>query len=258
MNYIFSAIQSSKFKVQGSRFKVPFLPLSRITLLALLTLATLPLQLRAASPAIFSINATIPDGDLNGYQNSQTMSGLQPYITDVNVTLTISGGFNGDFYAYLSHGNQIAILLNRVGRGSASSVGYPDAGFGPDNSANSFTFDDQASHDLHLYRTFSYSLNGSGQLTGAWQPDGRNIDPLSSGSLFDSASRTAPLSVFNTLDPNGSWTLFISDVSSGGEGTLVNWGLQITAVPEPTAAALLLTGLAGGVWSLRTKRRRLG
>src|SRR2546421_12821122 len=97
----------------------------------------------AAQATIFSYNvsATIPDGDLNGYQNSQTLGGLQPYITDVNVTLNIASGFNGDFYAYVSHNQRSAILLNRAGRSSTSSVGYPDAGFGPDGLGNSFKFD---------------------------------------------------------------------------------------------------------------------
>ena len=50
-------------------------------------------------------------------------------------------------------------------------------------------------------------------------------------------------SLFNGLDPNGVWTLYVADVSSGGEGTLVGWGLQITTVPEPESAALVGIGL---------------
>src|SRR5258708_32156517 len=50
---------------------------------------------------VFNVNATIPDGDLNGFQNSQTISGFSGNISDVNVTLVISGGFNGDYYAFL-------------------------------------------------------------------------------------------------------------------------------------------------------------
>jgi hypothetical protein len=49
------------------------------------------------------------------------------------------------------------------------------------------------------------------------------------------------LDSFNGLDPNGSWTLYIADVASGGGfGTLRSWGLEITAIPEPTPAALLV------------------
>ena len=216
----------------------------------LLTLAVGP----AAQGGIFNFNnlsATIPDGDLNGYQNSQSLTGLSGGITHVSVTLNISGGINGDLYAYLYHDNTSAILLNRVGRSSASSVGYPDAGFGPDASAHSFTLDDQAAADVHLYRSFAYSINGGGQLTGAWQPDGRTLDPLSPGSAFDGATRSETLSLFNGLDANGTWTLFVADVSSGGESTLNGWGLQITTVPEPSVVGLLVLGACFAIWKTR-------
>jgi len=200
----------------------------------------------------FPVGAAIPDGNLNGFQNSQSIGGLSGQITDLNVTLEISGGFNGDFYAFLTHDSTTAILLNRIGRNSTHSFGYPDAGFGPDAYANAFTLDDQAATDIHFYRNAAYSLNGSAQLTGSWQPDGRLLDPLSPASAFDGASRSAPLSLFNGLDPNGSWTLYIADVSSGGEGLLVGWGLQITTVPEPTFATLAGVGLC-----ILCNRRRL-
>src|SRR5260370_37183518 len=64
---------------------------------------------------VFNVGSTIPDEDLNGIQNSQTISGFSGNISDVNVTLEISGGFNRDFHAYLSHDNTGAILLNRTG-----------------------------------------------------------------------------------------------------------------------------------------------
>src|SRR5258705_13314281 len=95
----------------------------------------------------YTVGAIIPDGDLNGYQNSQTVSGLSGGITDLNVTLNISSGFNGDYYAFLTHNGATAILLNRVGRSAAHGVGYPDFGFGPDASGNVFTLDDQAPQD---------------------------------------------------------------------------------------------------------------
>jgi subtilisin-like proprotein convertase family protein len=200
-----------------------------------------------------TVNATIPDGDLTGFQSSQVLSGLSGLVTDVNVTLNISGGFNGDYYAYLSHSGVISILLNRTGKSSSSGVGYGDAGFGPDTSANQFTFDDQAGHDVHLYRTFSFTLNAS-ELTGQWQPDGRLIDPLSSGATFDSAARNKMLSGFNGLGPNGTWTLFLADVSAGGQGTLVSWGLDmVTAVPEPGSAGMLVA--LGSAFVYRRGRR---
>jgi len=204
-----------------------------------------------------NIFATIPDGNLNGYQSSQSLNGIAGEISDINVTLNISGGFNGDLYGYLYHNNTLCVLVNRVGRSGSSSVGYGDTGFGPDAATNRFTFDDQAGHDVHVYRTFSFSLNGTGQLTGQWQPDGRALDPLSAGSAFPGAPRSNMLSLFNGMNPNGDWRLFFADVSPGGESTLVSWGMQITAVPEPAVATLVSAGVAGLLWFRASRRSRL-
>src|SRR5690242_14731892 len=89
-------------------------------LLLFLVSAVRPAHGVVSSTSVENIFATIPDGDFNGIQSSQTLSGLPNTITDVNVTLTISGGFNGDFYAYLFHNSASSILLNRVGRTSSS------------------------------------------------------------------------------------------------------------------------------------------
>jgi hypothetical protein len=45
-----------------------------------------------------------------------------PTITDVNVGLQLSGGWNGDLYAYLVHSSGFAVLLNRVGRGTGNAA----------------------------------------------------------------------------------------------------------------------------------------
>jgi subtilisin-like proprotein convertase family protein len=53
------------------------------------------------------------------------------------------------------------------------------------------------------------------------------------------------LSSFNGLNPNGSWTLFLADMSGGAVSTLQSWELDITgtaAVPEP--ASIIEAGLA--------------
>src|SRR6185503_4737558 len=204
----------------------------KIKLLAL-AVAVAMMSVAGARAALISytfsgINAPIPDGNANGYQNSQTLSGLgdqENYITDVNVRLNISGGYNGDLYVYLTHSSGFSVLLNRAGRTAGNSFGYSDPGF-------NVTFDDAASSDVHLY-----GGNGNNVLTGTWQPDARNVDPA---TVTDASTRSAFLSSFNALDPNGTWTLFIADLSSGDQSTLVEWGLDITAVPEPVTSALLV------------------
>jgi subtilisin-like proprotein convertase family protein len=191
----------------------------------------------------FANGGAILDGDLTGWQDTRTLS-VAPgqTIADLNVTLNLSGGNNGDLYAYLVHETGFSILLNRVGRTASNPMGYDNTGFGPTAGGEAFRLDDQAGSDVHGYQ-LSYALNTSGQLTGTWQPDGRNIHPLSAGLTFDTATRDARLDSFNGLDPNGSWTLYIADVTSGGgQSTVQSWGLEVTAVPEapPLGAAAML------------------
>jgi subtilisin-like proprotein convertase family protein len=184
----------------------------------------------------FANGGVIPDGSLTGWADTRTVSipGFND-ITDLRVTLNLSGGWNGDLYAYLVESSGFAVLLNRVGRGTANSPGYGNPGM-------NVTFSDAASVNIHSY-------GGVGVPVGSYQPDGRNINPLSSPATFSSTSPTTPLSSFNGLNPNGNWTLFIADVSAGDVSTVTSWGLDIAAVPEPrsliegTLAALFLGGL---------------
>jgi len=135
-----------------------------------------------------------------------------------------------------------AVLLNRVGRTQGNGFGY--AGGGVDVTLA----DSAANGDIHSYRLVA---NPAGSvLTGAWAPDARNIDPAFS---LDTSSRSAFLSLFYGLDPNGSWTLFVADASAGGASTLNSWGLQVVGVPEPRTIAFAIMSL-GVVWVFRTRR----
>ncbi len=223
-----------------------------------LLLCALTLAGAAQANNLINVGAVIPDNDPNGSQSSQTLSGLPAPIARVDVTLNVSGGLNGDLYAFLSHNDTLTVLLNRVGRTSANPWGYPDAGFGLDAALNSFTFSDQASYDVHYYRAVPYALNGSGQLTGIWQPDGRALDPESPAAAFATAPRSNLLGLFNGMDANGLWTLFVADVSPLGESTLVSWGLNITLVPEPGTAALLACALAATQFGRLRQQTRCG
>ncbi len=189
----------------------------------------------------YTVNQPIPDNNLNGFSDTRTVVSEIFSITDVRVTLNISGGFNGDYYAYLTHDSGFAVLLNRVGRTISSDLGYPDSGF-------SVLLDDAAANDIHTYR-LSLNPNG-GPITGTWQPDGRNIHPAIS---LDTTARTAGLDVFDDLDANGNWTLFLADVSAASTATLNSWGIEIVGVPEPSTWALLATGGIGVWWRLRRR-----
>jgi subtilisin-like proprotein convertase family protein len=203
--------------------------------------------------ALFTDNANmvIPDGGgaLNTLSRSVNVTGMGTRLADISVILNVSGGYNGDLHAYLrAPDGSMSVLLNRVGRTSGNSFGYENTGF-------NVTLSDHAAYDIHGYQTHSPSYNGSGQLTGMWQPDARNHDPA---ITLDTSTRNAYLSSFNDSNPNGNWTLVFSDWAAGEASTLVSWSLDITAVPEPVTVALGIFGAIAGIGKLFSWRSRTG
>ena len=74
----------------------------------------------------WNVSTAIPDNDDVGYTNSRIVAdaGLVE-IQNVTVNLNFTGGWNGDLYAYLSHGNGFSVLLNRPGRTAGPGPGGP-------------------------------------------------------------------------------------------------------------------------------------
>jgi len=223
---------------------------ARLSLLALCTslcAANLSAQITESFSA--TPNLSIPDGSTTGVVSTIQITGSSILeVTSIQINLNISGGFNGDYYAYLVHylpnGNPAGIisLLNRSGRTSSNQFGYSDAGFNVTFAAGA------ANGDIHLYQQAANP--GGGVLTGLWQPDGRSEDPL---LVTDASPRTDSLLSFNGFEANGQWSLFVADVSSIGTGTFVSWGMTIVGVPEPG------TWTAGGLAALallQWRRRR--
>lgn len=185
-----------------------------------------------------SVSAIIPDADLSGIvQTINVSSSGLASIDQLEVQLEVSGGWSGDLYAYLWHNGIISVLVNRPGRSAILPDGSPAAGM-------NLTLSDLAAVDLHL---------ASGVLTGTFQPDGRHIHPL---SAFDTTPRNSPLSAFTNNAPNGDWRLFIADVASGEQATLVRWSISMTgqAVPEPSSALLVIMGAATLLLRRRTSQ----
>ncbi|MGB6220318.1 hypothetical protein [Haloferula sp.] len=116
-------------------------------------------------------------------------------------------------------------MLNRVGRTSEDLDGSSVAGM-------DVTLDDSAATNIHDAGIFEMSF----------KPDGRNIDPLDS---FGSVEPTSFLSNFNGLDPNGTWTLFVADLAPGDQSTVLQWGVTISAVPEPTQMCVIILIASG-------------
>ena len=190
------------------------------------------------------LNRIIPDGQVTGMADSHALSFTNTtfwQITNVQLTIRIDGGFNGDLYGYLVHDGGFAVLFNREGRTSGHRQGYSQAGF-------DITLAD-GGNDLHFYQAFGFELNDHGQLTGTWAPDGRRVDPA---GVNENAEPSAMFSSFNGLNPNGTWTLFLADLDFGEQATLIEWSLTITAVPEPGTIGLACIG--GVMWLLCRRR----
>ena len=183
-------------------------------------------------------DTAIPDANANGVAFNFSYTGDITAIDSMTVTLNISGGWNGDLYIYLTHGDGFAVLVNRIGRTLGSDLGSPISGF------TTVMFSDTgANGDIH-------SAAGS-SITGAWEPDGRFIDPA---SALDTTPRTALLSSFDGLNPDGSWTLFVADLSGGDMSMLTDFSVDVTPVPEPVNVALaIFAGLAVASYAIRRR-----
>ena len=188
----------------------------------------------------------VPDGNPAGWADSRSISGIPGVlsdgttsaITDVNVRVNISGGYNGDLYGYLQLHDEnnvtvLTVLLNRVGAGSGSE---PQFTFGYGTSGMNVTLDDEAGTSIHVVESPT-----SG---GSYKPD--------SGLLSNLDGKSA----------NGTWTLFLSDMSGGSVSSVTSWGLDINVVPEPVTWAMIVFGSLVGLvsmvrWQQRRQLRRL-
>jgi hypothetical protein len=174
------------------------------------------------------VNGTVvPDNNFSGWSDTRSVSTMPAgTFTGLTVDLQISGGWNGDLYAYLVHSTGFSVLLDRVGAGvsGVGAFGYGDAGMNVNLAATGTSI-----HQYGGNSTFSAAP------TGTWMTDN------TSGSLAS----------FLSTSPNGTWSLFIADLSGGGVSTVQSWGLQmdIVAVPEvETWVAAALAGAFGAFW----------
>lgn len=204
----------------------------------------------------FPVHQAIPDGNLSGLANTQPLPASFAPIRSVAVTVVLKplgeGGFLGDLYATLAHdGGGYSVLLNRPGKHPGRPFGYSD------DVTASVTLADEADADIHHYRL---TLTGdefvplTSPLTGRWQPDGRTVDPLRVTTLD---LRDATLASFTGANPAGNWTLFVADVSGGGQYELDSWSLAVTVIPEPGGVlGALALGVLGWVMLQRHSERR--
>jgi subtilisin-like proprotein convertase family protein len=233
-------------------------PITFAGLLAALALALSP----SAGAQPYSLtkswtgSLTIPSDDANGVAPYVTIN-LPAFtsISSVQVSLDISGGYDGDYYAYLSGPNGgFSVLLNRMGVTSQNSIGSLASGL-------DVTFTDTGANgdgDIHL------GPSSGGAVTGIWQPDARTAIPILgyANSVLDTSARTAFLSSFDGLNPNGNWTLFVADLAPGGVGTLDGWSVTVDGGPalvpdSPITSTALVTLALTCLWPVLRWRKGL-
>lgn len=197
-----------------------------------------------------TVNTTIPDGSSSGLSRTIIVNAGTESVVTIDLSLQIEAvdgesAFLGDLYVYLTNGVDKAVLLNRPGRTADAPAGYSD------NQGLDVIFSTTGTSNIHNYRI---TLNGNattaltGPLTGTWLADGRDIDP---GSVLDTDAVTAGLDIFEGAAATGQWGLYIADLSSGGEHSLVSWSLTLETIPEPSTLLLSL-----GALPLLARRRR--
>lgn len=208
-----------------------------------LSAAGLTLAAEAGAAAILPV----PDGS-GGLVQTRLVSDPLPALAGLRVTLDVSGpdGFLGDLFVTLQHeSGAYAVLLNRPGRDATRTEGYGDRGL-------NVTFD-LSGPDIHAYRETLGGPPAGGLLTGIWSADGRTADP----AVVETGSpRTALLSAFQGVEPQGEWILFLADVNPGGQVFLNSWDLEFIPIPEPRMALLMALGL--GFAALVRRGRRAG
>src|ERR1035441_9372071 len=65
----------------------------------------------------FSVNQLVPDANVNGLFMTTNLSITGGTISDVTVSLDITGGYNGDLYGFLSGPNGGVEIGRAAGRG---------------------------------------------------------------------------------------------------------------------------------------------
>jgi subtilisin-like proprotein convertase family protein len=174
----------------------------------------------------FSPDLTIPEANEAGVVDSESFTAAPAggTVSGLTLSLTTTGGYNGDLYAYLISPNGTRVTLMDL-------PGTGVDGFGAESSGMNLTLDDSAATSIQNV------TGGSGTtLTGTYQP----ADSL--GAIAGSPA-------------NGTWDLYFADLGSdGGSPVLEDWTLNLEVVPEPVNTAL---GIFGGLLLFTAGRGRL-
>jgi subtilisin-like proprotein convertase family protein len=162
-------------------------------------------------------------GNATPYPSTITVSGVTGTVTKVTATLNSFG------HNYTS---DVDILL--VGPGGQSVVLMSDVAEGQNSSGLTITFDDAAS-----------PMPGSGSL-GSTSYSPTNIDDGEGGDTYSApapgSGYGSAMSVFNSVSPNGVWSLYVVDDFPGDGGSITGgWTLNITTTGDYNSTSGTLT-----------------
>ena len=188
-------------------------------------------QPRTTTPGVVFSNPTpieIPDliGAATPYPSTITVAGIAGTVTKVTVTLNqVSHSFPDD----------IGVLL--VGPTGVKVRLVTDSGGGLPLDNVNLTFDDAA---------VNFVPDNAAPASGVYKPS-QGTNPSVTGSNLHPANFPAPapanpysltLASFNNQDPNGVWSLYVDDDSTGDDGAIAGgYSIDITTGGAPPVAA---------------------
>ncbi|MGE0636859.1 MAG: HYR domain-containing protein, partial [Bacteroidia bacterium] len=164
----------------------------------------------AANPStffdVFSDSPALAIADVGVVSSTITVSGIDPYILDLNVVTNITHTFAADLDVTITSPAGTVVTLTS------------DNGSGNDDIFAGTTWNDDADPDGLV----PYTTNNG----------------LVSDQAYVNLTVATPLvpedalSAFIGEDPNGTWTITISDDLTGDVGTLNSWGLDFATVGD--------------------------
>jgi len=179
----------------------------------------------------FSPGVTIPVGNPVGIVAAGAFTGATTgeAVLGITVGLNISGGYNGNLYAYLVAPNGTVVTLMNL-------PGMSVDGFGAESSGMNLALSDAGATSIQNV-TGGYGTT----LTGTYQAD-------------------QTLGTFDNSAANGTWDIYFADLGSGGGSPVLNsFTLGIAVVPEPVKPALgiFFALLLGWLGFHRLRRRQV-
>ena len=146
----------------------------------------------------------IPDNDPTGISPTVSVTGVGPYVYDVNVTVNITHTFASDLDYTLTSPAGTVVTLSTDNGGSNDNVFAPT------------TFDDSANPGSAIpYVTAPNQV-----------VDNTYVNLTAATSL----TPEEPLGAFIGEDPNGTWTLHVIDDAGADTGTLNSWSIDVTTL----------------------------